>query len=171
MKNCKNCQIEKPLSEYYKHGMMAEGILNVCKDCVKARTTNRIKELKDNPDWVKLERYRCRIKSRKRTGPIDLEKKKEYMMGYKERYPEKIRAKILSQYIKCDPGHQKHHWSYQECDGKSVFFLTVMDHALIHRFLIYDKAAMKYRTIDGKLLDTKERHRAYLNHILKTQSF
>jgi hypothetical protein len=37
MKTCKECGIEKSLSEYYAHKKMADGHLNKCKICVKIR--------------------------------------------------------------------------------------------------------------------------------------
>lgn len=33
MKICKDCNIVKPLTEFYKHKGMADGFLNNCKDC------------------------------------------------------------------------------------------------------------------------------------------
>lgn len=36
MKNCKQCDKAKPLSEYYKHKDMSDGHLNICKECKRS---------------------------------------------------------------------------------------------------------------------------------------
>ncbi len=43
-KTCKKCSIEKRLKEFYRHSMMADGHLNECKACTKARVLARRNE-------------------------------------------------------------------------------------------------------------------------------
>jgi len=43
-KNCIKCAKNKPLCDYYKHPMMADGHLGKCKECCKAAATKRRNE-------------------------------------------------------------------------------------------------------------------------------
>src|SRR5690625_498931 len=44
MKACRKCGVEKPLADYYTHKQMADGHLNICKECVKARAREHRRE-------------------------------------------------------------------------------------------------------------------------------
>ncbi len=50
MKTCKDCGARKPLDGFYKHPQMADGRLNKCKKCVKARVKRYAAE---NSDVIK----------------------------------------------------------------------------------------------------------------------
>lgn len=52
MKRCFKCLCERPLSDFYKHAMMADGHLNKCKDCTK----KDVKEHRQR-EWEKVRSY------------------------------------------------------------------------------------------------------------------
>lgn len=49
-KRCKDCGEEKPLEGFYAHSRMADGFLNKCKECVKARVA---KHRSENLDQIR----------------------------------------------------------------------------------------------------------------------
>ena len=40
-------------------------------------------------------------------------------------------------------------------------------HHKLHGFLVYDPAELCFRTLDGELLDTKDKHRDYMVRVLR----
>ena len=171
MKKCISCKKEKPLSDYYKHPQMSDGHLNKCKSCVKDASKKENEKIKLNPKLHEKEKerqrekyHRLNYKEKHKPNPDD---KKKIIIDYNERYPEKFKAKNLSQRIKpLTKENHMHHWSYKIEYAKDVIELSQSDHYLLHRHMIYDQERMMYRRIDnGILLDSKDSHLNLLNEL------
>lgn len=100
MKICRECNTEKPLSEFYKHAAMADGHLNKCIPCVKARVT---KHRQENIEKIQAyDKVRSknpnRVQARKDYMKTEAGKKakKKAMETYHKRYPLKYAAHIIT---------------------------------------------------------------------------
>jgi len=81
MKKCFKCEIQKPLSEFYKHKQMSDGYLNKCKACKRADVGQH--------RLANIEKIRAYDRKRGARQPP------EYMREYRNKYPNKYRAHSL----------------------------------------------------------------------------
>lgn len=170
-KKCFKCNVDKPLSEYYKHSQMGDGHLNKCKDCTKLDTKIRTNVLVKDSEWYEKEKERQRLKHKRLNYSDKYKQTPENKRLTNERYakvfPEKRMAKNKTGNIKpIIEGNHLHHWSYNEQHYKDVIELSKELHYKAHRYMIYDKERMMYRRTDNNvLLDTKESHMEYIETI------
>jgi len=169
MKKCKKCGVTKSLEDYYRANGMKDGLASECKSCVKIKERNRVSILRNDIVWLEKERLRCRNKQRKSPKYIrDPEKLRAKYLSYNAAYPEKQLSRNATRNMIVECGCQNHHWSYNEEHYRDIISLTVRDHNKAHRYMVYDQERFMYRrSTDNVLLDTKEVHQDWINHILE----
>jgi hypothetical protein len=99
MKVCLECNVNKPLTEYYAHAQMQDGHLNKCKDCVKNRVH---KHRKNNLDAVRdYDKKRNLLPHRAiaRKNYLNTENgkiaRKKALLNYKNNHPLKYAAQVI----------------------------------------------------------------------------
>jgi hypothetical protein len=156
-KICFKCNIEKPLSDYYKHKMMSDGHLNKCKVCTKKDTREREIQLTSTPEGLEKERERHRDKY-KRLGYKDKQKEWDKNKPWKNTQV----YKNLSRKFKTPRGIELHHWNYNNEFLEDVFILSRQEHKKAHIFLELDLEKRIFKDLEGNYLNTKEEHFNYL---------
>lgn len=166
-KTCFKCKKMKSLKDYYKHSQMGDGHLNKCKKCTILDSKLTAERKTSTPEGLEKERERHRdkyhrldYKDKHKPTP---EKKKEIMDRYNNKYPEKRKAKIISQrLVPLVKGNELHHWNYTIEFAKDVIEMSSSEHAKAHRFIVYNPLQFIYETPHGTILDTKEKHIEHL---------
>lgn len=168
MKICKRCNIEKDLSEYYKHKLMSDGHLNICKKCKKEESADNYSINMLDPKFIEKERLRAvdkynRLNANWKKPSKEIRAKRTN--NYKKNFPEKYEASKACQKLDKEEGFNLHHWSYNEEHYLDVIKLQIDNHYKIHKYLIYDQEHMMYRTTTNDLLDTKNKHINYIMNL------
>ena len=83
-KVCRDCGVEKELSEFYKQSQMADGHLNKCKVCVRARAKKYRSEHLEQ--YAQYEKARANLPHRVEARRKYQEEPKEQISEYKKRW-------------------------------------------------------------------------------------
>jgi hypothetical protein len=186
-RTCIGCKQTKSIEMFMAHKASKGGRLVRCRECVNsARRHSDAMRAKEDPSFLESKRRESRMRYHTRqkkieTFPVDEnfrrilmtteEKKSRKKQGhdvYYKEFPEKWNAKNRCQRLKTKiHGNQYHHWSYNAEHYRDVIELTVFEHTNVHRFIVYDRERFMYRRYDtNELLDTREAHEAFIQHVL-----
>lgn len=157
------CHITKPLSDYYKHGKMADGHLNKCKVCAKIDVQVNLENKRTDPEWMERERERGR--------------EKYHRLNYRENHnstrksrPWLNKTRNVRKRFECkngvlDKNIELHHWSYNDEHINDVILLDRSSHKKLHRHLCFDEKEMIFRTNSGRLLNSREMHKDFIKEL------
>ena len=161
-KICFKCNSNKPLSEYYKHPATTDRRLGKCKNCTKNDTKKQTDLNTSTPEGLEKERHRHRDKYSR--------------LGYKEQQKEWDKDKpwkstniykgLRNKFYKELPREfELHHWNYNDDFLLDIFILNIKDHKNLHNSLFLDLEKRIFYLKDGTYLDTKEKHKEYIEKL------
>ncbi len=122
-----------------------------------------------NSDPIYLTKKRQERKDRLKNINTNKYKEREYKKSNPCKIKCKAKNKVRRYLGRAKDGFHFHHWSYNEEDHLSVFELSIKDHNRIHSYMRYNKEKLKYETLCGILIDTKEFAEKLINLIKKTK--
>lgn len=156
-KVCFKCGNLKDLEDFYKHSKMSDGHLGKCKDCTRLDTKKYTEILTSTPEGLEKERERNR--------------EKYHRLNYKERskvlnknkpWKNSSKYKNINRRFKTPKGFELHHWNYNNDFLEDVVILKTKQHRQSHTYLELDMSLLIFKTKEGVLLDTKEKHIEFL---------
>ena len=114
------------------------------------------------PEGLEKERARHRDKY-KRLGYKELQKEWDKDKPWKLT---SVYKGLRSNYYKDLPReYELHHWNYNDAFLKDVFILNIKDHKELHNNLFLDLEKRIFYLEDGTYLDTKEKHKEYIESL------
>jgi hypothetical protein len=126
-----------------------------------------------DPVWAEKEAERQRKKEQKRyytklKGTEEYNAKSRVNRAkWLSKYPEKRKAHTEASNLPCKKGNHNHHWSYRPEHTKDVIEISMQDHYYIHRYMKYRPDMLMYETLDGVLLDSRDKHIEFIERVLK----
>lgn len=159
-KVCFKCNIEKPLSDYYKHKQMGDGHLNKCIECTRLDSRNQYDKNIQNEEWVEKERFRN--KERRIRLNYTEKKRNKWDVGKPWRDSSVYKGLRKKYYENLKNIYKLHHWNYNDEFLKDVFIMKSREHRLLHNHLILDIEKRIFYLDDGTYLDTREKHEEFI---------
>ena len=85
VKTCFKCQVEQPITEFYRHARMSDGHLNKCKTCARRDVAENYRARRSY--YQEYERQRFQREERKAQAKASRRRRRQ-------RHPEKERARL-----------------------------------------------------------------------------
>lgn len=164
-KICKKCHVEKTLSDFHFDKSSRDGHVNACKKCINEATHIRLIELGKDPVYREKERLRAKERYRN-LNPIDRHMKNS-VYRYDNSFMVKNEVRNAHTLFSVPKGYQCHHWNYNKGYELDVIILAFRDHRKVHNSIKIIRDSLIFETKSGELLDTKEKHEAFINDLLK----